>query len=564
MLRTLTIQNYALIDKLDISFEKGFTTITGETGAGKSIILGAIGLLLGQRADIKSIKTGSSRCTVEATFETASYNLNNFFQENNLEYDGKECILRREITLNGKSRGFINDTPVTLNQMKELGDKLIDIHSQHQNLLLNKEDFQLEIVDIVSNKPSALEEYQHAYQEYKKCSKELEELRKANEMTESEKAYIIYQLDHIKNLDLKPNSQEELEEELEQMTHAEDTKDGLSRIYNSLYADDNNLLSILKSNQRIVDLICEHFPKAKEWGKRMESCYLELKDLSDEIDKEANEISFNPRRLQILNEELDELYSLEHRYKVNSVQEILDLADSFQKKLDDEDNNKIFIEELSAKEKDLFDKALQKAKMLTQTRQKTADIIEKEMIESLKLLGMPNIRFKVKITSVDKLTPMGKDAVTFLFTANKNANLENVADIASGGEIARVMLSLKALIASTVQMPTIIFDEIDTGVSGDIAERMARIMEKMGQNGRQIISITHLPQIAALGAVQYKVYKKDNEVETTSHICRLTDEERIDEIAHMLSGSTLTDAAIENAKELLKQTSKKNEHGRKK
>ncbi len=564
MLRTLTIQNYALIDKLDISFEKGFTTITGETGAGKSIMLGAIGLLLGQRADIRSIKAGASRCTVEATFETASYNLQDFFRENNLEYDGNECILRREITTNGKSRGFINDTPATLNQMKALGDKLIDIHSQHQNLLLNREDFQLEIVDIISNDTPVLENFRKAYQEHRKCAEKLEELKKSTEMTASERSYILIQLDRIQKLNLTPDMQDTLEEQREKLTHAEEILEGLNQINNSLYQDDNSILSTLKTNKRTIELIGGHYSKAREWGERIENCYIELKDIAGEIDKDLEDFSFNPQELLSINETLDEINSLEHLYKVNTVQGIMDIAESFRTKLNAENDNKMLIEDLSKEESELARKAVEKAQKLTEARKKTASLIEKEMIESLKQLGMPNIRFKVDISPLEKMTSMGTDSVAFLFTANKNANMENVADIASGGEIARVMLSLKALIADTVQMPTIIFDEIDTGVSGDIAERMARIMEGMGRNGRQIISITHLPQIAALGATQYKVYKKDNETETTSHIRKLTDQERIDEIAHMLSGSTLTDAAIENAKELLKQASKTKENGRKK
>lgn len=564
MLRTLTIQNYALIDKLDISFEKGFTTITGETGAGKSIMLGAIGLLLGQRADIRSIKAGASRCTVEATFETASYNLQDFFRENNLEYDGNECILRREITTNGKSRGFINDTPATLNQMKALGDKLIDIHSQHQNLLLNREDFQLEIVDIISNDTPVLENFRKAYQEHRECAEKLEELKKSTEMTASERSYILIQLDRIQKLNLTPDMQDTLEEQREKLTHAEEILEGLNQINNSLYQDDNSILSTLKTNKRTIELIGGHYSKAREWGERIENCYIELKDIAGEIDKDLEDFSFNPQELLSINETLDEINSLEHLYKVNTVQGIMDIAESFRTKLNAENDNKMLIEDLSKEESELARKAVEKAQKLTEARKKAASLIEKEMIESLKQLGMPNIRFKVDISPLEKMTSMGTDSVAFLFTANKNANMENVADIASGGEIARVMLSLKALIADTVQMPTIIFDEIDTGVSGDIAERMARIMEGMGRNGRQIISITHLPQIAALGATQYKVYKKDNETETTSHIRKLTDQERIDEIAHMLSGSTLTDAAIENAKELLKQASKTKENGRKK
>lgn len=557
MLQSITIQNYALIDKLDITFEKGFTTITGETGAGKSIIIGAIGLLLGQRADSKSIKAGKSRCTVEATFLTDKYHLEPFFEENDLEYDGTDCIVRREVNLNGKSRGFINDTPVSLAQLKELGDKLIDIHSQHQNLLLNNEEFQLEVVDMVANHSQLYQEYQKSFQDYQTILTTLDKLEKKYSLERSKQVMVGLRLNQIQRADLKPNDQVELEENLEKLKHSEDIKEGFFRIAGFLNEEETGIIQAAKKCMQILNILKDYYPKAKDWGERMENCFLDLKDMADDIEKEEDSIDFDNDKLEYINNRLDTIYSIEERLGVKTVPEILEKAKEFSAALSETIETGEQIEILTKEKDKMREKANDLADMLTAERKVAAEVIEKEMVESLKPLGMPNIQFKVAISPREKITANGKDKVSFLFTANKNGKMEDVATIASGGEIARVMLSLKALIANTVQLPTIIFDEIDTGVSGDIAERMARIMQSMGQNERQIISITHLPQIAALGSVQYKVYKKDDETETTSHIIRLTNQERIEEIAQMLSGSTLTDAAVENAKELLKHAAQK-------
>ena len=551
MLQSLYIQNYALIDRLDIGFGPGFSVITGETGAGKSIILGAIGLLLGQRADVKSIKKGTSKCVVEAKFHIASYGLKPFFEENDLEFDPEECIIRREMTANGKSRAFINDTPASLAQMKVLGEKLIDVHSQHQNLLLNKEGFQLNILDILAQDDKEAAAYRQVYNEYRTVCRELDDFIAQAEKSRQDEDYIRFQLEQLNEADLKEGEQTALEQEADTLSHAEDIKSGLYKAQQLIDGEERGTLPLAKECMQTLQNISEVYAPAKEWTERLNSCYIELKDLSHEISGAEEEVEFNPSRLDYVNERLNLIYSLQQKHHAKTVEELIAVQEDYQNQLNAITSFDDRIAELNRKKEELYSKVLEQAKVLTSLRTASAKHIEEQMKSLLIPLGMPNVRFAVKLEQRKEPDSKGMDTVTFLFSANKNGTLQNVASIASGGEIARVMLSLKAMIAGAVKLPTIIFDEIDTGVSGSIAEKMALIMQDMGKQNRQVISITHLPQIAARGNAHYKVYKKDTETGTNSYIRQLTDEERVQEIAHMLSGTTLTDAAVQNARALL-------------
>lgn len=550
MLRSLYIQNYALIEQLDIRLENGFSVITGETGAGKSIILGAIGLLLGQRADVKAIRRGASKCIIEARFEIAAYGMQPFFEANDLEYED-ECILRREVYASGKSRAFINDTPASLAQMKELGEMLIDVHSQHQNLLLNKEGFQLNVLDILAHNDGALSVYADCYGSWKKAQQQLEELIARAERDKADEDYVRFQLEQLEEANLTAGEQEELEQEAELLSHAEDIKAGLYRVGQGLSADEGGLLPLLNDCLITMQSMRKVYPAAEELSERLESSYIELKDIAQEVAGREEEVEFNPARLDEVNARLNLIYTLQQKHRVSTVDELLTLQEEYASRLSAITSSDDQIEDLKQQCADLYNKVKQQAAVLTESRVAAAREVEKQMASRLVPLGMPNVRFQVEVGARKEPGVHGADTVSFLFSANKNGTLQSISSVASGGEIARVMLSLKAMIAGAVKLPTIVFDEIDTGVSGEIADRMADIMQEMGDSNRQVISITHLPQIAARGRVHYKVYKEDNENETNSHIRRLTDEERVEELAHMLSGATLTEAALNNARALL-------------
>lgn len=551
MLQSIYIQNYALIDTLDIGFTPGFSVITGETGAGKSIILGAIGLLLGQRADIKAIKKGANKCIVEARFDISACPMQPFFADNDLEYDPDECILRRELYASGKSRAFINDTPASLAQMKELGEKLIDVHSQHQNLLLNHESFQMSVLDILAQDEQVLATYKSLYAGYKEVCGQLSDFIAQAEKSRQDEDYIRFQLEQLEGARLQEGEQAELEQESETLSHAEDIKAGLYKVDQIMASAENSLLSATKECMQTLQSIAKVHNPAQEWSNRLNGCYIELKDLSHEIAGAQEGVDFNPARLDFINERLNLIYSLQQKHHVQSVEELIALTGSYRSQLDTITSFDDRIAALTAQKDALYNKVMQQAEELTRMRTQAGKEIEKQMLALLAPLGMPNVRFAVELSPRKEPDANGMDSVAFLFSANKNGTLQNIASVASGGEIARVMLSLKAMISGAVKLPTIIFDEIDTGVSGKIAEKMALIMQDMGNNNRQVISITHLPQIAARGVTHYKVYKEDTETGTNSHIRRLTDEERVEEIANMLSGATLTEAAINNAKALL-------------
>ena len=550
MLRSLYIQNYALIEKLDISFETGFSVITGETGAGKSIILGAIGLLLGQRADVKAIRHGASKCIIEARFDISAYGMRPFFEENELEYD-EECILRREVQSSGKSRAFINDTPASLAQVKELGEQLIDVHSQHQNLLLNKEGFQLNVLDILAHNDAALAKYHLCYDEWKQTDRELAELVSLAEKSRSDEDYIRFQLEQLEEACLVEGEQEELEQEAETLSHAEEIKAGLYRVEQSFASDEGGLLSYLKDSLNTLNNLQRVYQPAKELTERMESAYIELKDISHEVSLQSDSVEFNPVRLDEVNERLNLIYSLQQKHRVQTLDELIALTDEYRSKLSDITSYDERIAELTARKEEQYKQVKQQAEVLTKARTKAAREVEKQLAARLIPLGMPNGRFQIEMGLKKEPGLQGEDTVNFLFSANKNGTLQNISSVASGGEIARVMLSIKAMIAGFTALPAIIFDEVDTGVSGDIADKMGDIMQELGTK-MQVFAITHLPQIAAKGKDHYFVYKEDTDERTVTRIRKMNKEERVKEIARMLSGASLTSASIANAKELLK------------
>lgn len=556
MLKRLIIQNYALIEQLDIEMHDGFSVITGETGAGKSILLGAIGLLLGQRADSHAIRQGASKCIIEATFDISNDNLTELFDELDIDDDGAECVIRRELTSAGKSRAFINDTPATVSQLKEIGEHLIDIHSQHQNLLLSKEDFQLNILDIIAHNQTLLGEYKILYNTFRAKKHELEKATQLIANQQEEEDYITFQLQQLEEADLREGEEEELEAEQKTLEHAEEIKRTLIQAYGTLSSDGANIIEQLRATERLLQGIIRVFPDAESLTERIESTRIELKDIVSELEDAGESIEFNPARQQFVEERLSLIYDLENKHHVESVNELIALTDELSEKLHAITHGEEHISKLEHELNEVRSKMHEKGAELTNHRKKAASKVETAMVNTLVSLGMPNIRFKVEFLQRETPDASGLDNVNFLFSANKNAELQPISQIASGGEIARVMLALKALISSATSLPTIVFDEIDTGVSGQIAERMALIMQKMGkEDHRQVISITHLPQIAALGSNHYKVYKEDNDIQTNSHIVELTTDQRIEEIAHMLSGSTLTEAALNNARELLKHES---------
>lgn len=553
MLKHLYIKNFTLIDELDIELRQGFSVITGETGAGKSIVLGAIALLLGQRADPKTIKYGADKCIIEAHFDLSRYGMDDFFKDNDIENDPEDCIIRRELMASGKSRAFINDTPVQLTMLKELGERLVDVHSQHQNLLLNKQDFQLGVVDIIAEDSQQLAKYQEIFRQYQQVRQELEALKESIERDRQNADFLQFQCDELTQAGLVEGEQEELEQKNETMSHSEEIKSALYDADNALGAEQIGVVANLRSALSSMKRIEKVYPAAEELVQRMDSSYIELKDISEEISGYLEDIDFDPSEMEAVVNRLDRLYDLEKKYHADSIGELIEKRDELRKQLDCIENSDEALHDLQQKLIALKESADKEAVVLTNIRTKSAKKIEKEMNSKLVPLGMPNVRFAIQMTTAD-LDINGQDKVAFLFSANASTPLQPVSQVASGGEIARVMLSLKAMISGAVKLPTIIFDEIDTGVSGKMAEKMAEMMQEMGEHGRQVISITHLPQIAALGSTHYKVEKKETATGTTSSMSELTAEQRVLEIAQMLSGSDVSEAAIQNAKQLLRLT----------
>ncbi|HML63267.1 MAG TPA: DNA repair protein RecN [Dysgonomonas sp.] len=550
MLRSLYIKNYALIDSLEIDFESGFSVITGETGAGKSIILGALSLILGQRADIKAIKQGESKCVIEGSFDVSAYDLRAFCEEKGIEYDPDSYILRREILSTGKSRAFINDSPVSLTDLKELGGQLIDIHSQHQNLLLSDTRFQMQVVDALAGNKELLSRYQQAFHQYKQSEKALAELREAVRKSKEEEDYLRFQIESLTEAALQEGEQEELENELETLTHAEDIKSALFKIHSLLSDDDKGIVLGLKEGLNTSQQLAKVYARSEEISERLQTAYIDLKDLASEMDKLANDVEFNPERLAFIESRLDLIYTLQKKYHVNAVSELLALYEEFKQKIENIESSDQQVEALEKEVHEKSEKVFALAKQLTDSRTSITDSFEKDLTDRVAYLGMPNIRFRSEIITEKHPNIYGLDSVLFQFSANKNIPLQPVAEIASGGEISRLMLCLKSMIAGATALPTIIFDEIDTGVSGEIADKMGEVMREFGKN-MQVLAITHLPQIAAKGKAHYKVYKSEDEHTTTTNLVRLSEEERLTEIARMLSGSTVTEAAIQNAKVML-------------
>lgn len=551
MLKSLFIRNFVLIDSLDIKFNQGFSVITGETGAGKSIILGALSLVLGQRADGKSIKNGSEKCVIEAVFDVSKYKLEEFFMIKDLEYDAEVCILRRELYASGKSRAFINDSPVSLTILKELGARLIDIHSQHQNLLLGDTRFQLKVIDVMAENEILLILYRKEYNRYQFLKKELTELTEKARQTKQEEDYVRFQLEQLVEANLSIGEQEDLEQELETLSHAEEIKGSLYKVTQLLNGEEQGAVQLIKEALSTADNLERYYPKAKEISERLRSAYIDLNDLASEAELWKEDIEFNPERLDWVNERLNTLYTLEQKHRVSTIEELITLQNQYEEQLKEIDSFDEQIENLKEQVEISYQELLQQATVLSEQRKIASKAIASQLVEKIIPLGMPNTRFSIDFVSISEPGIDGMDEIQFMFSANKSAELQPVAQTASGGEISRLMLCIKAMIAGFTALPTIIFDEVDTGVSGDIADKMGDIMQDLGTK-MQVFTITHLPQIAAKGKEHYFVYKEDTDEQTTTHIKLLNKDERIKEIARMLSGSTLTEASIANAKDLLK------------
>ena len=550
MFKSLSINNYALIDRLDISVEPGFTVITGETGAGKSIILGALGILLGGRAEARAVRTGAAKCVVEAAFDVSALGIQGFFEENDIDFDGEECILRREVTAAGKSRAFINDTPVPAARLKEIGALVIDIHSQHRNLLIGREDYLLDTLDTVAANSAEKEAYAEAFAQWRKAEEDLKALRLQAEKGQTDGDYLKFQLTQIQEAALLPDEQEELEKENALLEHAEEIKASLGSAAFAINGSDGERLAELRRAAQLLESIAAHLPEAAALAERLESARIEIGDIADELERQSEGIDFNPARAEQVASRLNLIYDLLQKHRAASIADLLALAKDWEEQLNRLENMESLLEESQRRCAALLADLRKKGSVLTATRGKAAKIVEQSLTESLHTLGMPNVSIQFSLQPREVPAACGMDTPVFLFSANKNVPMQPVSEIASGGEIARVMLALKGLIARHKNLPTIIFDEIDTGVSGTMAERMAVMMGEIAKHC-QVLCITHLPQIAAKGNAHFRVHKEENETGTTSHISRLSPEERVREIATMLSGAEISEAAVSNAKALL-------------
>ncbi len=552
MLKSIVIKNFALVESVEVSFAPGFSVITGETGAGKSVFLGAVAMMLGQRSDVKSIREGADRCVIEGHFDISAFSLQPFFEENELDYCADDCIVRRELSATGRSRAFINDTPVSASVLKELGAHLIDIHSQHQNLLLGNKDFQLNVLDLLADNSSLLERYKEKYVAYTGAKRELEKLISRLEKSRSDEEWLRFRLEEIESAAPRKGEQEELEEEQQELAHAEDIQSALYTAYSVIEGDEHaNMLRALREAGNALSRISSHYSAASELAERIESNYIELQDCCAELQQRAERVRFRPDRFEFVNNRLALLYDLQKKHGVTSVDALLEQADEYREKLNLIDNGDWEVREAEKRCASLREELSALSAELTGTRKEAGVRLQEEIIAVLVNLGMPMIRFEVAIAPSADFTTMGSDVVTFLFSANSIGVPQPLSDVASGGEMARVMLALKSLIAGRLNRPTLIFDEIDTGISGVIAERMGRLMQQMGGDECQVLSITHLPQVAALGTTHYKVYKQESEKGTQTNIIKLSQEERVREIAQMMSGEELTDVALNNATLLL-------------
>jgi len=549
MLKVLNIQNYALISELEIDFHSGFSIITGETGAGKSILLGALSLILGQRADTAVLKDKEKNCMIEGVFDVSEYQLQSLFDELELDYSDQTTI-RRIISPAGKSRAFINDIPVNLNQLKDLGVRLIDIHSQHRNLELADNRFQLMVVDSYAQNKDLLIEYASRFKEYRKTRNEWEQLKQTAQTEKKDTDFLQFQYDELAAAKLKEGEQTELEAELEVLEHAGEIKNALGKTSHLLHGEDLSVVLSLKSAIHAMDLIAAFYPKATGFKERLVSANIELEDIAAETEVLAEDVEFDPDRAAFLKDKLNSIYSLLQKHRMDDVSGLIQLRDSLAKKLENINSYDQQIEALAkllAQQKSILSET---AKILSKKRKSVVADIENVLQSQLQQLGMPNAQFKIDMKEEPDFGASGIDQVNFMFSANKNSDLQEISKVASGGEISRFMLSVKAMISASVALPTIIFDEIDTGVSGDIADKMGSIMKQMAVN-MQVVSITHLPQVAAKGDHHYFVYKSDDDDSTSTQIKHLNKEERVTEIAKMLSGANVTAAALANAKQLI-------------
>lgn len=549
MLRKIHIQNYALIDELTVDFTNGFSTLTGETGAGKSILLGALMLALGNRADLSAIGNTEQKCVVEATFDIKAYNLNKIFDEFDLDYQD-ETIIRRELLPNGKSRAFVNDTPVNLNNLKDLGKFLVDIHSQHENLDLNNNLFQLKVVDAAAQNANLLKQYTIVYSEYKKAVAELEKLKNEAQKESTDYDYNQFQYNQLAEFGLEKIDQEAMENEFQTLSNMVDIQQNLGAALYLMQDSENNLLSELTQIKQSVQQTQRYFTKSNEYLQRLEPVLIEMKDIAQEMEHDLQELENQPERLEELRTKLDNLYTLFQKHQTNDVESLIKIRDELEEKLNRSNNYEMLIEQAELELASSTKKLNEIAQKLTSQRNKIIEPLSKQICSHLVGLGMPNAQLQINLTKTEQYTATGCDYINFLFTANKNHELQNISKIASGGEISRLMLSIKAILSKSIALPTVIFDEIDTGVSGDIAHKMGELMVDMAQQ-MQVITITHLPQIAAKGNTQYRVSKADINNTTRTTVELLTDDERIDEIARMLSGKDITAEARENAKSLL-------------
>ena len=550
MLKHITIRNYALIEKVEIDFSAGFSVITGETGHGKSVFLGAIAMLLGERSDAKTVREGADRCVIEGTFDISGFGLQALFKENDLDYD-EECIIRRELAANGRSRAFVNDTPVNVSVLKEIGARLIDIHSQHQNLLLGDRNYQLGVLDTLSGNKRQLVDYKECYRVYISLQQELVERKEALEASRRDEEWLRFQLDEIEAAAPKSGELEELELELQELSHAEEIQAALYGACNAIDSDEHSMLQAVREAATALSRVSAHYAAAGELADRLESNYIELKDCCEEMQQRAGRVQFAPARLEFVENRVAQLYSLLKKHKVEDIDGLLALAQDYAARLDGIANGDEDIKELEKRIAKAGEELDAMASVLTAMRKESAAVLQEKIVAILVNLGMPMIRFEVDFRPVEGFTATGRDNVVFLFSANSSSAPQPLSDVASGGEMARVMLALKSLIASGSKQPTLIFDEVDTGVSGILAERMGRMMQQMAGGLSQVLSITHLPQVAALGTNHYKVYKEETAKGTVTNIVALDNEERVREIAQMMSGEELTGAALDNARELL-------------
>jgi DNA repair protein RecN (Recombination protein N) len=551
MLKEVHIRNYVLIDRLDIEFRDGFSVMTGETGAGKSIILGAMNLLLGGRADSRTIRQGADKCTIEGCFSIDGYGLEQFFRDNELDFYPDETIMRRELSASGKSRAFINDTPVTLNQLRDLGCRLIDIHSQHQNLALGTQPFQLDVVDTIAANAGVKAAYEQSYDNWAELKTRLARLKKEFETDNTDREYLEFQLEGLDNARLTDGELQELEQESDILDHAEEIKQELFSASQILNADEDGCILKLRSALQSLRSAQKNYPQAQELADRIESCLIEIKDIAATVDDAQESVNFDPARLEQVNERLDLIYSLLKKHKKENIAQLLELAESIRTRLDRTGSYEFDIEQLTKQTESARLDMEKKATELTKSRKKASETIIKDIKELLVPLGIPNVQFNIEIQPADGFDRTGHDDLRFMFSANKSVPMQELQAVASGGEIARVMLCIKSLMAGARALPTVIFDEIDTGVSGAVAEKMALLMKQMSAGNRQVLAITHLPQIAALGQTHYKVFKTDDADATHTRIAVLNDNERVHEIAGMMSGAKLTQAALDNAKALI-------------